>query len=140
MSVIPQRTRAQLRYSLAQLIGALHQGRALSTTSISSAATNLNDTKLRGGTNDHRGRWAYLTSGGISGEVQQVSAFDGTAALTLSPGYSATPASGITYELYDEDMPPSRLHEFLDMAIQDMTPRALVEGTSIAHHAVAVQE
>ncbi len=49
------------------------------------------------------GPWVRITSGTLLGQVRKVSAYDGTTKfITVSPGFTATPADGVTFSLVNE--------------------------------------
>ena len=134
MAAYESRTRQQLRRSVGSQIGANGPYQERTATSATSATTSLVDTRLSGGTDEHKGKWVFGLTGSNLGVQREVTAYT-TGTNTLA--FEAFPAAWSTdaYELWDEQFPPDRIHEFLNRAIMDCTGRAMVQNTSVAHHA-----
>lgn len=84
-------------------------------------------------------RWVYITSGSASGESQRVSSVsdDAVGTITLVRAFTAQIASGVTYEVLEEE--PSRLHLALEQAIRrinDSNPLWLSNETLIVDNLV----
>ena len=133
MPVIAGRTREQLR----QAIGYNCMGADFfvgSTTSSSSDATSIFDTKLRGGNDSKNGRFIRLTSGSLDGEESRVSDYaQSTGDMTVAPAFTGNPASGVSYELWPSEFPPTNVDQFINQAIMDTYGRAYdpVEDVSL---------
>jgi len=119
MPVIQGRTRKEIRQSIGYNLGALYV-----STATGGATTYVDDTSLTtvvGGDDDHIGKWLVFTSGDLDGKIARVTDYDASAIrLTFQPTQSAS-ASGLTYELWDSDFPPTRIHDFINQAIMDTT-------------------
>ena len=133
MPVVAGRTREQLR----QAVGYNCMGAEFfvgSTTSSSSDATSVFDTKLRGGNDSKNGRHIRITSGSLDGQESRVSDYaQSTGDMTVAPAFSGNPASGVSYELWMAEFPPVNIEEFLNQAILDTYGRAYnpVENVSL---------
>jgi len=133
MPVIAGRTREQLR----QAIGYNCMGADFfvgSTTSSSSDATSIFDTKLRGGNDSKNGRFIRLTSGSLDGQESRVSDYaQSTGDMTVAPAFTGNPASGVSYELWPSEFPPTNVDQFINQAIMDTYGRAYdpVEDVSL---------
>ena len=133
MPVVAGRTREQLR----QAIGYNCMGAEFfvgSTTSSSSDATSVFDTKLRGGNDSKNGRHIRLTSGALDGQESRINDYvQSTGDMTVAPAFTGNPASGISYELWLPEFPPTNVEEFINQAIMDTYGRAYnpVENVSL---------
>ena len=90
------------------------------TTTSTGDTTSVISTSLRGGSNAHRGKWVRIVSGAATvapeGEVQQVTAFDGTSDMTTD-AFTATIASGVDFELWDHNYSPADIDRLINRAI-----------------------
>jgi len=105
-----------------------------STTSSSSDATSVFDTKLRGGNDSKNGRHIRLTSGALDGQESRINDYvQSTGDMTVAPAFTGNPASGISYELWLPEFPPTNVEEFINQAIMDTYGRAYnpVENVSL---------
>ena len=91
------------------------------TTTSTGSTTTVVSTTLRGGTNDHKGKWVRITSGTEDESVRQVTAFDGTATLTVD-AFGNTIATSVTFELWDQDIKPTNIDQLINRAV-DMAYR-----------------
>ena len=134
MPVVAGRTREQLR----QAIGYNCMGAEFfvgSTTSSSSDATSVFDTKLRGGNDSKNGRYLRLTSGSLDGEESRVSDYaQSTGDMTVAPAFTGNPASGVSYELWLAEFPPVLIEDFINQAIMDTYGRAYDPVEDISLH------
>jgi hypothetical protein len=132
MPVIQGRTRKEIRQSIGYNLGALYV-----STATGGATTYVDDTSLTtvvGGDDDHIGKWLVFTSGDLDGKIARVTDYDASAIrLTFQPTQSAS-ASGLTYELWDSDFPPARIHDFINQAIMDATGQAYDPVEDISLH------
>ena len=125
MAVIQGRTRKELRQSIGYNLGALYVGSATSTGS----TTTLVDTSLTtviGGNDDHIGKWIIFTSGDNDGDIARVTDYVASSTtLTFAAGagvtVGASTVSGNTYELWDGEYAPTRIHDFINQAIISAT-------------------
>ena len=125
MAVIQGRTRKELRQSIGYNLGALYVGSATSTGS----TTTLVDTSLTtviGGNDDHKGKWIIFTSGDNDGDIARVTDYVASSTtLTFAAGagvtVGASTVSGNTYELWDGEYAPTRIHDFINQAVISAT-------------------
>ena len=119
MPVIQSMTREAIRISVGYNVNGIFEG---STTSASAGPGNLIDTKLKGGTDAHKGKWIIVTSGARDGDISQVTAYNSTTnALTVVPDLGGTLASGVTYEMWKQDFRPQLIHDLINQAINYAT-------------------
>ena len=129
---IAGRTREQLRIAIGHNLGAVYESSASSV----GTTTTLVDNTLRGGDDDHNGKWVIITSGALDGVIRQVSDYTvATTTLTVAPAFASGPASGVTYELWDEHYPIARIHEFINQAILEAYGRVYDPIENITVHA-----
>ena len=135
MPVVQGRTRKQIRVSVGYNLQALY----VSSTTSSVDATSVVDTTLRGGDDAHNGKWVVQTSGanapsGVP-EIRQVSDYTQSSTdMTVAPAFSNTVASGVTYELWNEQYNPARINDFIDQAIIEVTGRVYDPESDISLH------
>ena len=130
MPALAGRTREQLRVSVGRNLGAVF---VCTTTSTASDATSVLDTSLRGGDNQHNGKYVVATSGTNDGEKSRANDYAAsTNDITVSPAFGATVPSGMTYELWNEPYDPVEIEEFLNEAILDATGRIYDPEESVA--------
>ena len=125
MPVIAGRTRGQLGTSVGYLLGSPFI--LLEADGVGTASTFVTDDTPQGGENEHRGKWLKFTSGANnSGLIRRVTAssINATTLQTtfnfVSPVNDAT-ADGDTAELWNEEHPPTALHDFINQALIDAT-------------------
>ena len=97
----------------------------IGTATGSGSTTTLVDSSLTtviGGNDDHIGKWIVFTSGSNDGDIARVTYYvASTTTLTfvadagVSVGTST--ASSDTYELWDMDYDPTRIHDFINQSI-----------------------
>ena len=123
MPVIQSATREDLRLAVGYNANAVFEG---STTSGSAGTSDIIDTKLRGGTDEHVGKWIIITSGARDGDTSQVSAYNATTfTLTLRPVLGGTLLSGVTYEMWDREFRPTMVHNAINQAVHYATGKAV---------------
>jgi len=70
-----------------------------SSNSATSFKTNLTQTT----DNFWKDAWCKITSGALAGQVKQITGYNGTTKfITVSGGYTSTPAAGVTFELINQ--------------------------------------
>ena len=122
MPVLQTATREDIRLAVGYNANAVFEG---STTTASAGTSDIIDTKLRGGLNDYAGKWVIITSGARDGDLSQVSTSTATpVTLTVSPVLGGTLASGVTYELWDNEFRPALVHNYINQAIHYVTGKA----------------
>ena len=132
MPIIQTATREDLRLAVGYNCNAVFEG---STTSASAGATDIIDTKLRGGLNDYAGMWVIITSGARDGDISQVSSSTATpVTLTVTPALGGTLASGVTYELWDDEFRPQFVHNLINQSIHHVTGKAYDPEEDVSLH------
>tara|TARA_R100001244_G_scaffold40203_1_gene36339 strand:+ start:3461 stop:4747 length:1287 start_codon:yes stop_codon:yes gene_type:complete len=117
------RTREQLRQSIGFNLGALKTGTATSGTT-----ETLIDTKtLRGGDDTYNGKLILVTDAS-DGTTQDTPFIDdytsSSTTIAFQHALSFTVASGDTYEIWDSPYEPTKIHDFINQAIIDVTGQA----------------
>lgn len=144
MAITQGRTRQQIRQSVGAAIGALnvdaggftHTG----SSGQSSAGTTFSTPTLAlGAVNEHRGKWVVVASDalitGNVGLIRRVSASSNSSGtLTFLSAMSGQTNSGTQIELWDEDMPPQVVHDFINQSITEVTRKGSVPVTSDSLH------
>jgi len=122
MAVVQGRTRAQLRQSIGYNLGAIYVSSASGTNS---TATIVDDT-LRGGDDNHNGKWVVFNDASASTvEASRVSDYvSSTTTLTVSPAFALAPVADDTYELWDDIYSPTRIDDLINQAVIDATGQA----------------
>jgi hypothetical protein len=131
--IIPSRTREQIRTEIGDQVGM----RTGTTTSAGNGGgTTMVDSALEDSDDYLNGYYVVFTSGANDGEIRVVDDYTGSSGtVTLRSAASNQVASGVTYELWPEDIGPERVNSLINRTIQDVTSRALVEDTDISLHA-----
>jgi len=133
VAVVPGRSREQIRQSIGYNAGVL---RVSATTTGSNTRTDVVDSSLRGPDNEHKGKFVWFTSGTNDEEVSVIdSSVEATNRAVLKPAVSTTIASGVTFEIWDEDCDPVRVNEFINNAIEDQYGRVFVPDDDISLYA-----
>jgi len=131
MPVVQGRTREQIRVSVGYNLQALY----VSSTTSTVDKTSVIDTTLRGGDDAHNGKWVVQTSGTNDEEIRQVSDYTQSSTdMTVAPSFTNSVASGVTYELWDEQYNPARINDFIDQAIIEVTGRVYDPETDVSLH------
>ena len=119
-------------------LAALYNARAVfegSSTSASAGVSDIIDRKLRGGTDDHVGKWLMVVSGARDGDISQVSAYNAsTFTLTVRPDLGGTLANGVDYLLIDEPYRPQFVHNCINQAIHHITSKAYDPEEDVSLH------
>jgi hypothetical protein len=131
MPVVQGRTREQIRVAVGYNLQAIY----VSSTTSGVDATSVVDTSLRGGDDAHNGKWMIQTSGANDGEIRQISDYTQSSTdMTVAPAFSNTVASGVTYELWGEQVNPARIHDYIDQAVIEVTGRVYDPETDVSLH------
>ena len=119
MAVIQGRTRKEIRQSIGYNLGTIYVSTATGGSSSTVVDTSL--TTVIGGNDDHIGKWIVFTSGALDGTIARITDYDASeVTLTFQPTAGSS-ASGLTYELWDGDYPPARVHDFINQSITEAT-------------------
>ena len=128
MVVLQGRTREQIRLSVGYNLNAVYP----SSASSNGTTLTLVDSSLPGGDDEHIGKWILFTSGTNDGLIRKVSDSTGSSGtLTFAPAVTAT-VSGDTYELWEQEFPPARVHDIINQAIIAATGRIFDPEESVA--------
>ena len=131
MAAFQSRTREQIRRSIA---ANLDQAPASSATSNGDTLT-LVDANYMGGDDEFNGGWLIFTSGTNDGLVRRVTDYaSSTGTFTFKPAATANTQANDTYEYWRSEYPPARIHEFINQAIIQRTPRGLVTDEDESNH------
>ena len=131
MPVVQGRTRKQIRVSVGYNLQALY----VSSTTSTVDRTSVIDTTLRGGDDAHNGKWVVQTSGTNDEEIRQVSDYTQSSTdMTVAPSFTNSVASGVTYELWNEQYNPARINDFIDQAVIEVTGRVYDPETDVSLH------
>ena len=122
MAVVQGRTRAQLRQSIGYNLGAIY----VSSASGTGSTTTIVDNTLRGGDDNHNGKWVVFNDASVSTvEASRVSDYvSSTTTLTVSPAFANASVADDTYELWDDIYSPARIDDLINQAIIDATGHA----------------
>lgn len=139
MATAQQKTRKQIRQSVGLLTGKIWQDAGALQSSPSETAPSagkLIDQNLAFGAEDeHRGKWAFATDSNSSVEQRRVlSSSPDERSFTVSVAFSRAPDTGWVYELWEPDLSPLVVHEFIDQAITEATRKGSVPFTSDSMH------
>ena len=132
MAVLLTQTRKQIRQSVGHNVGGVY----VSAASATGTTSTLIDNTLSNSNDYIAGRWTVLTSGTNSGAIRIVDHYDGPASQMNFRGavLSLATASADTYELWDEDLPPARIHDFINRAIRAVPRKAAPPSTIYNFH------
>ena len=107
----------------------------VSSTTSTVDRTSVIDTTLRGGDDAHNGKWVVQTSGTNDEEIRQVSDYTQSSTdMTVAPSFTNSVASGVTYELWNEQYNPARINDFIDQAVIEVTGRVYDPETDVSLH------
>ncbi len=131
MAAIQSRTREQIRRSIAINLDQLPAGTATS----SGSTTTLLDTALIGGDDHYNGWWIVFTSGSNDSRIKRISDYTASSGtITWIGAVAASTQNTDTYELWEPHFPPERIHELINDAIIQRTPRSIAIDEDISNH------
>jgi len=132
VAAFQSRTREQIRRSIA---ANLDQAPASSATGNGDTLTLVDATYI-GGDDEFNGGWIVFTSGTNDGLIRRVTDYaSSTGTFTFKPAATANTQANDTYEYWRAEYPPDRIHEFINQAIIQRTPRGLVPDEDESNHA-----
>jgi hypothetical protein len=139
MPVTQRRNRKQLRHSIGLLLGAVRHESGVIESSPSeasqSAAKIIDNTLAYGTENEHRGRWIYATDASGTKHSRRVFASSREErSITVSKAFPTAPDTSWIYELWDTDLAPANLHEFINQSISDVTRKGSIEDVDETFH------
>ena len=116
MAVIIQQTREELAISVGYNLGVVRVG---TLTDAGSTAT-FNDDSLPNADNHIKGHHFRGTNGDNDGEIRTTDSYAGATTIGTLRGdvLPTATADGDTYELWAPDVPPVRVHDFINRAIR----------------------
>ena len=119
MAIVQGRTRAQLRQSIGNNLGAIRTGTAYDAGS----TTTLISLSLVGADDNYNGMWIVVDdASSTTTETRIVSDYTASAyRLTLQQALSFATAAGDTFELWESIYRPDAINEFMNQAIMDAT-------------------
>ena len=132
MAVIQGRTRKEIRQSVGNNLGSIFISTATGGSTSTVVDTAL--TTVVGGNDDHIGKWLVFTSGALDGTIVRVTDYVASSTtLTFQPTQGSS-ASGLTYELWDQDFPPARTHDFINQAVIEATGHTYDQVEDVSLH------
>ena len=130
MPVTQQRSRKQIRQSVGLVLGALDMSDGVleKRADDSGGLLTIRDNSLIFGTRDeHKGKWVQPVGTTDSGETRQVQESRvADRALVMNLQFSSQTDTNFVYELWKSEYPPALVHEFINMAITDVTRKGSV--------------
>lgn len=120
----------ELRRAVGGILGAV----TLHVTTAAGDATSVISTRLRGGDNAHNGKWVQVYSGTVDGERQQASDYVQSTGDITTDDFTGIPGSGVSFELWEEWMPPQDVEGYLVQAQKDVTGRMFNPTEDISLH------
>tara|TARA_R100000008_G_scaffold86653_1_gene80673 strand:+ start:108 stop:1382 length:1275 start_codon:yes stop_codon:yes gene_type:complete len=133
MAVIQAKTRAELRQSIGYSLGACTVGTASANTDTITLKDTIN---LFGGDDEYNGSWIVVTDATDNTvNIRRITDYTAsTNLITISPALSFNVASGDSYEIYDNDLPPARIHDFINRSISSITRKGAPAMTDFTLH------
>ena len=132
MAVIVGQTREELRKSIGHNLGAIRVG---TMTGSGSTSTGV-DAEMPNADDHENGNHIVFTSGTNDGAIRIQTSYVGSSTTFTTRGdvLAASTADGDTYESWDEDMPPARVHDMIDRAVRTITRKGAPPSTDISLH------
>lgn len=132
MAVIVGQTREELRKSIGHNLGAIRVG---TMTGSGSTSTGV-DAEMPNADDHENGNHIVFTSGTNDGSIRIQTSYVGSSTTFTTRGdvLAASTADGDTYESWDEDMPPARVHDMIDRAVRTITRKGAPPSTDISLH------
>lgn len=139
MPATQRRTRKEIRQSIGLLLGAARQDGGsveASPSETSPSAARIVDTDLAfGSENEHRGRWVFATDSNSTNHLRRaIGSSPDERSVSVSTPFPSTPGSSWLYELWDEDVSPATVHEFVGQAISETTRKGAVQLLDESFH------
>lgn len=131
MPVTQERTLQQIRRSVGFMLGAVTTSRPTTT----GTTTSHTDVSILGfnTVDQFRGRWLH-SLGESSGTVVRVSGNSTAGVFGYLTAVATRLSTASEYELWDEDMPPARMDDFITRAVLDVTRKAAIPTTDLSVH------
>ena len=137
MPIFISTTKRQIRQNVGLALGAIDMGAgAIEYTASASNSTTTKITVATAGfgTNEHRGRWVYITdTSSNANQIRRVTDSSTAGVLTLASALSSATSTNTTFELWDQDVPPQIVNNMIDRAITSLSRKqsAAAEDTSL---------
>ena len=133
MAAIQAKNRAEIRQSIGYQLGACTVGAATTNGSTTTLVDTIN---LFGGDDEYNGSWIVITDAtdntvGIR-RITDYTASSNT--ITFAPALSFSSATNDAYEIYANDVPPARIHDFINRAISGITRKGAPQTTDFTLH------
>jgi hypothetical protein len=133
MAVLEAVSREEIAVAVGDNLGAV----TVSTMTDAGSTSTFNDDSLPDSDNKFNGDWFRGTSGTNDEAIRPISDYDGTTTVGTLRGdvLGASTADGDTYEIWDKDLPPDRVHRNINRAVRTITRRGAVPFTEESLHA-----
>ena len=133
IAIIEAQTREEIAVAVGDNLGAVHTG----TLTDAGTASTFNDDSLPDSDDKFNGDWFRCTSGTNDEEIRPIADYAGTTTIGTTRGddLPASTADGDTYEIWDKDLPPERVHRNINRAIRTVTRKGAVPFTEESLHA-----
>ena len=136
MAIIAAQTRRQLRQSIGYNIGAMQT--STTTSAGNSGGTTFIDGSLEAGDDQYAGHYVVFTSGTNEDDIRVIDRYDGgSTQATLRRAATGQVATSVTYELWERDIPPERVHDFINRAIRSITRKGAPPVRDLSLHTAA---
>ena len=131
MAAIQSKNRAELRQSIGYQLGACTVGTATADGDLTTFKDTVN---LFGGDDEYNGSWVVVTDATDNTvNIRRITDYaSSTSTITVSPALTFNVATGDAYEIYDNDLPPARIHDFINRAISGITRKGAPQTTGSA--------
>lgn len=149
MPVTQRRTQQQIRRGIglaANLLDVSGGSVTLQVTGTSSADAWTVGALTFGSSNEHRGKWAYVTagSGNASSNIGLTRRISGSTSsntrITFATSWAATPDTTQAFELWDDWASPLVVHELMNQAISEATRKSSVAVRDLNIHTTKAQK
>jgi len=140
MAANQSRTRRNIRQSIGtQLKGIdLDAGTIQRSPSANSSADNLtihDNSMTFGGINEHRGKWVVATDTSNLTEIRRISGnLPDAGTFTVSVPFSSAPNIGWVYEVWNSEINPVSIHQYMDNALSEASRVGAVRFESDSMH------
>lgn len=131
MPATDRKTRKEIRQAIGLALHAVDMDAGAITHTPSetapSAAKIIDNALAFGAENEHRGKWVLATDAGSSVQIRRViGSSPDERSLTVSVPFDAAPSTAWTYELWDEDVSPVMVHQFINDALSEVTRKGSI--------------
>jgi hypothetical protein len=140
MAANQSRTKRSMRQSIGTQLKAidLDAGTIQRSPSVTSSGDNLtvHDNSMSfGGINEHRGKWVVATDTSNLTEIRRISGnLPDAGTFTVSVPFSSTPNTNWVYEVWNEEVNPISVHQYMDDATVEASRVGAVRFESDSMH------